>query len=470
MVLCLKIIYQKNLVNRRPVHGLIVSTVIFLAASSFTSFGQAPGTKRWDFTTGGPIYSSPAIAEDGTAYVGSDDKKLYAITPAGSKRWEFPTGGLVRADPAVGPDGTIYIGSDDGNLYALNTDGKKLWTFATGKPIRSRVAIGTDGTVYLVSQNASLYALNPNGSKRWQFATGGSVRSPSIGMDGTIYVGHFSGNLYALNPNGSEKWKFFLGENYIPATEAVLDVDGAVSFLSDSSGIIPGYYTQTLYTLRPDGTKQSSTTKILSAFVIGENGVRYGGNGSELVAITPSGTVKWQTNFKPNSYGYHVTTIPAIAGDGTVYVGTDLKILFAVNSDGTEKWRFVTGGTPSTAPAIGTNGTVYIGADDGKLYAVNGSAGLAATAWPMYGRDAKHTGTVPNAVLSQTDLSLAMYPGLLIKGNVGSSYRIEFVNNVSDTNNWQLLATVTLDRTPFFFVDVNAGNATKRFYRAVALP
>jgi hypothetical protein len=88
----------------------------------------------------------------------------------------------------------------------------------------------------------------------------------------------------------------------------------------------------------------------------------------------------------------------------------------------------------------------------------------------MYRKDAKHTGAASNPVLSQMDLGLAMYPGITIKGNVATSYRIDYSTDASNTNNWQFLAAVTLDRTPFLFIDVNAGNSTQRFYRAVLVP
>ena len=38
-----------------------------------------PGTILWEFETGRAVSSSPAIGSDGTVYVGSQDKKLYAI-------------------------------------------------------------------------------------------------------------------------------------------------------------------------------------------------------------------------------------------------------------------------------------------------------------------------------------------------------------------------------------------------------
>ena len=40
---------------------------------------QKPGTVLWDFKTGGSVSSSPALGADGILYVGSEDKKVYAI-------------------------------------------------------------------------------------------------------------------------------------------------------------------------------------------------------------------------------------------------------------------------------------------------------------------------------------------------------------------------------------------------------
>ncbi len=80
---------------------------------------------RWEFITGDAVRSSPAIGSDGTVYVGSYDKKLYAINgKSGVKLWEFKTGDVVYSSPAIGSDGTIYVGSD--KLYAIKTDSKGL--------------------------------------------------------------------------------------------------------------------------------------------------------------------------------------------------------------------------------------------------------------------------------------------------------------------------------------------------------
>jgi len=79
----------------------------------------------WEFETGDVVSSSPAIGSDGTVYVGSEDKKLYAINgKSGDKLWEFETGGGVFSSPAIGSDGTVYVGSKDKKVYAIKTDSK----------------------------------------------------------------------------------------------------------------------------------------------------------------------------------------------------------------------------------------------------------------------------------------------------------------------------------------------------------
>ncbi len=121
------------------------------------------GVKLWEFETRGDVHSSPAIGSDGTVYVGSRDKKLYAINgKCGIKLWDFETGGWVVSSPAIGSDGTVYVGSayPDKKLYAINgKSGVKLWEFKTGATVDSSPAIGSDGTVYVGSHDNKIYAI-----------------------------------------------------------------------------------------------------------------------------------------------------------------------------------------------------------------------------------------------------------------------------------------------------------------------
>ena len=91
-----------------------------------------------------------------------------------------------------------------------------------------------------------------------------------------------------------------------------------------------------------------------------------------------------------------MTSSPAICTDGTVYVGSYDKKLYAINGKtGVKLWEFVTGGDVNSSPAIGSDGTVFVGSDDKKLYAIQtDSKGLAESPWPMRGQNPQHTGRV----------------------------------------------------------------------------
>ena len=68
----------------------------------------------------------------------------------------------------------------------------------------------------------------------------------------------------------------------------------------------------------------------------------------------------------------------------------------AAQEPGTVIWEFETGGWVRSSPAINSDGTVYVGSDDKKLYAFRtDSKGLAKSPWPMRGQNPQHTGRAP---------------------------------------------------------------------------
>jgi outer membrane protein assembly factor BamB len=292
------------------------------------------GTLRWRFDTGFWIDSSPAIGNDGTIYVGSNDDYFYAINPNGTLKWKFNAGDTIFSSPAIAVDGTIYFGVigpgwNLGRIHALNPDGTEKWHFDTSDWVYSSPAIGEDGIVYCSSNNNHLYALFPeNGTLKWSFKRGAFMGSPSIGDDGTIYTACWDDYLYALHPeNGTIKWRSKLGVG---------------------CGHTP--------TIADDGT-----------IYVGED---------LLYAIHPNGTRKW--SFNPGNF-LDVTSISqAVSADGIVYIGVSMDTgaggyLIAVNPDGTERWReWIHNERVYSSPAIGSDGTVYIGStwnDHGVLYA-----------------------------------------------------------------------------------------------------
>jgi outer membrane protein assembly factor BamB len=101
------------------------------------------------------------------------------------------------------------------------------------------------------------------------------------------------------------------------------------------------------------------------------DGTIYIGSWNGLSVISSRGTLRW--TFRTHSSGE--SSSPAIGRDGTVYFGSVDSNLYAINPNGTLKWKFPTRG-PASSPTVGVHGTIYFGSFDGNLYALkpNGTA------------------------------------------------------------------------------------------------
>ena len=277
------------------------------------------GTIKWKFIVDGLIWSTPAIAEDGTIYVatwgGNYGGYLFAILPNGTMKWIFWHVDSIGCSPTIGSDGTIYFGTMAGYFFAVNPNGTEQWRLYLGGSLISSPAIGTDNIIYIGTTSHYLYAVNPNGTIRWQFGAGQFKGNPSIADDGTIYAPSFDGYLYALNPNGTMKWQRTTGPS----------IAGAGVALADDGTVYVG-------------------TELLRAYY-------------------PNGTLKWSANVQGDIYG----TVPAVSADGTIYVSAGGSLV-TVNPDGTERWRKqLTIAQIHSSPCIGEGDRVYIGSEDYEL-------------------------------------------------------------------------------------------------------
>jgi outer membrane protein assembly factor BamB len=111
---------------------------------------RADGTEKWRFQTDASVGSSPAVAADGTVYVGSRDTRVYALTSSGSLRWSYAAVDTVETAPALGADGTVYVTTSGGRVFALDRNGVERWRFPRADQpalngIYSSPAVRSDG-------------------------------------------------------------------------------------------------------------------------------------------------------------------------------------------------------------------------------------------------------------------------------------------------------------------------------------
>jgi outer membrane protein assembly factor BamB len=87
-----------------------------------------PGSKKWQFSYGLGIHTTPALARDGTIYVAANGS-LLALSPLGTQYWTLPVP-LLYGTPTVSPEGRIYVGGESDLFYAINPNGTPGWSLS----------------------------------------------------------------------------------------------------------------------------------------------------------------------------------------------------------------------------------------------------------------------------------------------------------------------------------------------------
>ncbi|MBN2380332.1 PQQ-binding-like beta-propeller repeat protein [candidate division WOR-3 bacterium] len=265
-------------------------------------------------------------------------------------------------------DDTLYHDGNYDDVCEWETDTIADSTFHT------IVAVAYDKAGNEGADTVHVQLVKGAGNLLWRFHT--EYYGPSsvaIGDDGSVYFGSGSftadkGELYACNPDGSLKWQYSSNDNvYTP----VIGADGTIYAISNKTCIAVSPEGELEWAFDPEGDYMSTPS-------VGLDGTIYLGTSScYLYAINPDGSVKWrvQTDFFPGSI--------SIGKDGTLYCSTENNLVCAVNPDDSEKWRFQS--HASTTPvAIADDETLYFGSDC-YLYALNPEDG--SVIWSYLARD-----------------------------------------------------------------------------------
>lgn len=308
--------------------------------------------------------------------------------------WQFETGGPVRSSPAVF-DESVFVGSNDGRVYALNmVTGESEWTFETGGPVKSSPAV-YDGTVYIGSNDRSVYALDPStGQKQWQFDTDGKVRSsanyvnPDWVDHSVVVIGSNDGSMYLLKGESGQMDYEVGTKGAIVAKPMIVPHNnpnpwGYLAGVGNLVGESVGKYVTRRTVVQGDGSAEEHsgpvffefntplhTSQAAPADFFTSHEEFFGGDDGVMRKFD-DGPNYW--NFETDG---KLRSSPSVTEDPErVYFGSWDGGVYAVNdSEGKQHWRFETCGKVNSSPAI-ADGTVYIGSADHHVYGVDAESG-----------------------------------------------------------------------------------------------
>ncbi len=411
-------------------NGLLFFTVV--------SFGQAI-TTVWSYTLPDEIHrTSPAVAEDETIYIACNlgtrtavtppaqpDPNFFAINPDGTLKWstsisesDFTKPDAIESSPSINGDGSIYMGGKYSRVvFRLDPDnGNRTHDRDIDTRQRDTAPVfASDGTVYICGYDKGdrgIRSLSADlNTENWVFATGSAFNgTPAVASDGTIYAASTDDNIYAINRDGTQKWSAVYGDWV--ASAIALGADGTVylsaKLNSDADGVLKAYNPT-------DGSEKWSVTLTgenvqRGGPAVADDGTVYlGSEGGRMRAYdSTDGSELWSYPLAADPAIGGIEVVPAIDNDGKIYFGTLDGMFYVLNSDGTEAYAPLDlGARINSSATIGADGKIYVGATDdaglGQLYALQTTAtGQASGDWPMFARNAQHTGNVDaiNATLS----------------------------------------------------------------------
>ncbi|MFC2154977.1 PQQ-binding-like beta-propeller repeat protein [Acidobacteriota bacterium] len=338
------------------------------AGLSGTSRDKIPDklSLRWNFQTGGEIFSSPAIGS-GRVYIGSTDGKVYALhLEDGKKIWEFDTGDDIEASPLL-LDDSIYIGSLSSDFFSLNADtGAVQWKYKTegsiyGSANWARKQGSLEMLVFVGSHDNRMYCFDgATGKLNWTYETNHYINGAPA-TDGTLIVfGGCDEKLHIANVLDGKK----LGEvgigSYIPGSAALA---GETAYL--------GHYGNKLVSIDMKNKKiaweysdAEHADPFFSSPAVGEDHVVIGSRDGFLHCVNrETGKKAWVFRTRDE-----VNSSPVIAGNRVVVGSIDGRLYVVNLKNGREAWSYEIGAAIIGCPAV-TGGWIVIGSEDGRVYA-----------------------------------------------------------------------------------------------------
>jgi len=316
------------------------STLYFFSSAYLVAL-DLDGSEKWlfkfsDDVFGWPAETTPLIGANGTIYVTSLDKFLYAIRPDGTLGQKAFIDVFIN-DLTLDFEGTLYAVGDDRHLYAIDKSGSILWNlFLDTGFFPTCPAFSPDGsTLYVSGWDSALYAISASGIPLWMNNLEGRFYKRGLLVDnqGNIYVqptrrGNFPpGEVIAFNPDSTLRWKYrYSDESVTRWSSPTMDRNGYLYFVDElNDRIISLDYSGKLRWITPYPSNPSSG---YSPLVCDSDGTVYSVisfSPYSVIAIDSGGQITWAASAPYQPFAHDAP--PTIGPTGRLYVTGDYEML-----------------------------------------------------------------------------------------------------------------------------------------------
>jgi len=314
---------------------------------------EAP-TKGWESRVGVGRVFAPAVAADGSLFVGSQ-AGVAMVASDGAVRWSLRLG-LVSGTPSITPEGHAAVGAQPGQAIVVGS-GRIRHRATVGGGVRGSPLVLGDGSMVLAAYDQAVHRYDAEGRRLFRTPVPGNVRGMAartrdrivaaagdevlfLTLDGTIAERGSVGAEIALGPAVADDGSVWVltGEGVLFAVEP----DGAVAVRRDL-GVRPSLASN--LAIAPDGT------------------LRFASADAGLVGLGAGGTERWRYEGEGPMVGG--VTVDTAGRALCVSVSGQLVL---VDGDGQQLWSVPIGGRGDAAPVL-AEGAVYVPTFGGTLQA-----------------------------------------------------------------------------------------------------
>ena len=327
------------------------------------------GTVRWTYHVDLNDIPSALMRDAADNLYFSTSGKVFSLTASGRKRWETECAPL-NPFPRVVQEGTLTrdtVFTTCGEKFVAlgTTEGRELWKVPyTFFQYNTTPVVLRSGAVVL-PRDQSLVAIDRNGNSLWSYPPPKRIMPKprpgltvdqmffssaiAVGSDENLYLGSGDGEFSCFSADGALKWTY-------------------------DAGPLRGIYFTASPVITSDGTVIAISTE------------------ASVYAFTSTGELRWSVHLGPAVRNV-IQPSPVLGSDGTIYALAAGKLV-ALSNLGTTLWELPLPSDAVTSPALAPDGTLYIATGDKTLYAVQTtSKGLMNSAWPKYQRDLWNSGS-----------------------------------------------------------------------------